>query len=82
MVCMVLAMRAAHPMRAHAGMAMSTTVSGWAIACAVLALYFVLSMAVTLWRQVASDRPRGADPVPVGRIAMAGITAVMLLTMV
>ncbi|MFG2375226.1 DUF5134 domain-containing protein [Streptomyces sp. NPDC048504] len=82
MVCMVLAMRAAHPVHAPTGMAMAKTVSGWAIACAVLAFYFMLSMAVTLWRQVVSEGSRSAEAVPMARIAMAGITAVMLLTMV
>ncbi|WP_328935031.1 MULTISPECIES: DUF5134 domain-containing protein [unclassified Streptomyces] len=82
MVCMVLAMRSANPVHAHPGMTMAGTVSGWAIACAALALYFILSMAVILWRQVVSDGSSRAEAVPVVRIAMAGITAVMLLTMV
>ncbi|MCX4862192.1 DUF5134 domain-containing protein [Streptomyces canus] len=82
MACMVLAMRADHRMAGHGGMTMPTATSGWAIACAVLACYFVASMALALWRDVVSERHTGAEAVPVTRIAMAGVTAVMLLAMV
>jgi hypothetical protein len=87
MACMTLAMRQAS---AHAGMAAGmpgmagtagTAGTGeWAAACAVLALYFLLAMAVGLRSQVLGNAP-AAEAVPVGRIAMGGIMAVMLILM-
>jgi hypothetical protein len=84
MAYMTLAMGQAS---AHAGMAAGmpgiagTAGTGeWAAACAVLALYFLLAMAVGLRSQVLGSAP-AAEAVPVGRIAMGGIMAVMLILM-
>jgi hypothetical protein len=80
MVCMVLAVGAGKHTTEHTAMGAAAP-SVWSAACAVLALYFLLSMAVALWRQVGTDAPAGGWEVPLGRIAMGGVTAVMLVVM-
>jgi hypothetical protein len=81
MVCMALAMGTGGHSMGHGAMKAAAP-SVWSIACAVLALYFWLDMTITLQRQVNSGATGGYRRVPVGRIAMAGITAVMLVMMV
>lgn len=80
MLCMTLAMEHAS---GHAGMT-----TRWGVACALLALYFLLSMAVSLHSRllggavaIRAPGPPDCAAVPTGRIAMGGIMAVMLILM-
>lgn len=87
MACMTVAMAsgAAHP--GMAGMAGDHGTTGWDVACAVLAVYFLLSTASALRAQLLTADSRAVslscpDAAPAGRIAMSGIMAVMLLVTV